>query len=338
MKNGTTKKPQIKMPKDIVFAITYDCNSRCRMCNIWKLDHKPTLSLDEIKKLPNTIKDINISGGEPFLRPDIVDVIRVIVEQNSDVRIIVNTNGFLKHLVLKRMKEIQKIKPDIAVAVSIDGYKEKHDEVRGIKHGYDIDISLIKELQAMGITDIRISFTAGDYNIEDLNKMYQVAKDLGVEYTMAAIHNSDTYFATQDNKIESYEQFKKEYEQLIKAEMGSWNPKRWARAYFTYGLWKFLTTGKRPLPNYNGLEALYIDPFGNVYPSVVSNKVMGNMKDFETFEDLLKSEQAQKAVAESLEKENDHWMICTVRQSMLKHPVQVLSWIVKSKLFGVTLG
>jgi MoaA/NifB/PqqE/SkfB family radical SAM enzyme len=55
-----------KLPNDFVIAVTYQCNSRCRMCNIWKMEKTPELALANYEKLPDQIEEVNLSGGEPF--------------------------------------------------------------------------------------------------------------------------------------------------------------------------------------------------------------------------------------------------------------------------------
>ena len=54
------------MPKDFVLAITYNCNSKCRMCNIWKSELLPVLDLAEYEKLPKNIKEVNLTGANHF--------------------------------------------------------------------------------------------------------------------------------------------------------------------------------------------------------------------------------------------------------------------------------
>src|SRR4030042_2994035 len=84
----------LKLPRDLVLAVTYNCNSRCRMCNIWKSEPLPLLALSEYEKLPDSIKDINLSGGEPFLRQDLVQLVELLISKNPAVRIIISSNGF----------------------------------------------------------------------------------------------------------------------------------------------------------------------------------------------------------------------------------------------------
>jgi Fe-coproporphyrin III synthase len=324
-----------KLPRDLVLAVTYNCNSRCRMCNIWKSEPLPVLALAEYEKIAANFKDINISGGEPFLRPDLVDLIRILVKNNPRARIVISSNGFATDLIKTKMAEIVKIKPGIGVGLSVDGIGKVHDEIRGIPGGFEKVLATFKTLQSLGVKNLRLAYTAGDYNINQLSAVYKLASDLGVEFTLAAIHNADNYFNTTDNKISRIKEFKQELGKLIKNELSSWSFKRWLRAFFAYALYEFIVTHKRLLPNYSGQDNIFIDPLGNVYPADVSGHVMGNLKDFKNFKDLYFSKVAQEAIA--LEKINQNWMMCTARYAMQRHAPEVIGWILKAKIFGVKL-
>lgn len=323
------------LPLDLVLAITYNCNSRCRMCNIWKSEPLPILALAEYEKLPASLKEINLTGGEPFLRPDLVQLIELLLKKNPRVRIIISSNGFATDLIRSKLQEILKIKPDIILSFSIDGIGELHDQIRGISGGFKKVMATISVAKELGVKDLRLAFTAGDYNISHLVKVYNLAKDLGAEFTMAAVHNADNYFNIADNSITKLAEFKSEFTQIIKAELGSSQPKDWSRAFFVYALYQFLVSGKRILPNYSGQDNIFIDPLGNVYPSDVSGHVMGNLKEFADFAQLYKSKTAEQAIA--VEKLDQNWMMCTARSAMRRHFFKVLFWILKVKLFGIKL-
>ena len=66
------------VPKEAVIAVTYNCNARCMMCNIWKEKPGREVETSTYNKLPTTLKTINISGGEPFLRKDLPEIINII--------------------------------------------------------------------------------------------------------------------------------------------------------------------------------------------------------------------------------------------------------------------
>ena len=83
------------MPKKLngTVIVTYRCNARCNMCNRYKApsDPKDEISIETIKKLPE-MYFTNITGGEPFIREDIKDIVREL-RKKSD-RIVISTNGF----------------------------------------------------------------------------------------------------------------------------------------------------------------------------------------------------------------------------------------------------
>ena len=76
------------VPINLTFSVTNICQSRCKTCNIWEIyKNNPEkcseeLSLNEIEKIFSSMGHIyifNVSGGEPFLRSDFEETLRVTV-------------------------------------------------------------------------------------------------------------------------------------------------------------------------------------------------------------------------------------------------------------------
>jgi MoaA/NifB/PqqE/SkfB family radical SAM enzyme len=74
------------------------------MCNIWQDDTKDGLHPKDFARLPKTLKDLNITGGEPFLRNDLVDIVREITNVNPKIRIVISSNGFLTAKIIDDMQ------------------------------------------------------------------------------------------------------------------------------------------------------------------------------------------------------------------------------------------
>lgn len=74
--------------------VTYRCNARCNMCSRYKRPSSPDeeISLDTIRKLP-PMYFTNITGGEPFIRTDLKEIVRELYKKSD--RIVISTNGFL---------------------------------------------------------------------------------------------------------------------------------------------------------------------------------------------------------------------------------------------------
>lgn len=91
----------IMYPKVMIFPVTYNCNARCCMCNIWKSQNKDDISLIEIKKvfsdevICENLESVNLTGGEPLLRKDLLQIIRTIIYYCKKLKVItLNTNGY----------------------------------------------------------------------------------------------------------------------------------------------------------------------------------------------------------------------------------------------------
>lgn len=324
---------RINLPIDCVLAVTYRCNSRCTMCDIWKLKDTPELELEYYKKLPSTLCDINVSGGEPFLRQDIVDLGRILYETCPKARIVISTNGYLTDLIKEKMRDILKYVPNAGVGISIDGIGEMHDKIRGIPGGFNLATRTVKVLrEELGMKNLRLAFTVSKQNVDHLSRVYDLSRELGVQFTMALAQSSEFFFGgKQVEESPDINVLKKQFSYVIRQELQSWQPKRWARAYFTKSLLDFAITGKQALPSRAGKDFFFLDPFGKVYPSVVHNAIMGNIHE-KNFEEIWNSPEAETARAKVREAEQDVWMICTARTAIKKHPIRVGWWILKSKI------
>ena len=304
--------------KEVVLAITYQCNSRCRMCGIWKKENPEKIVLEKIEKIPGDLKDINLTGGEPFLSVDLVEIVKILNRKSPQASLIISSNGFATGIILGKMKEILKIKPDAGVSISLDGSGEKHDEVRGVTGGFQKAVSTLKALKELGVKKLRISFTLGDYNVSELKSVYGLAEKLGVEFSLTLVHSGEQYFNTQ-NFVTRKESMAEALDWLIAKELKNWNFKKWLRAYYAFGMKKFILSGKRILPDYSGQIGIFIDPNGNIFPSDISEEFLGNLEKSD-FADLPKAQNKKPS-----------WMICTARTAIRKHWLRAGMWILMNK-------
>ncbi|KKP69792.1 hypothetical protein A2X44_04950 [candidate division CPR3 bacterium GWF2_35_18] len=318
---------------DVVLAITYKCNSRCIMCNIWKeRDHEGEFTTQDLKNLPSTAKYVNVTGGEPFLRPDIVEIVRQIRKYSPKAQIIISTNGFLTDFISRRVEEILTFYPQIGIRVSIDGMYEKHEQTRGIPHAFDKCIATIKALQEIGVKNLGIGHTILDENPGEAERIYNLTRDLKIELSLALAQNSEIFFKKTDNKIKNFDNLRSQLEYLIDKELKSFSVKRWARAYFDYGAWRFFRYNERVLPEGSGKDSVFVSPKGQVYPADYVNHEIGNIKN-QNINDIVNSQEAEKA-RQTTCKNNPYeaWMICTLRGSFEANKWNVLLWAIKNKL------
>ncbi len=315
------KKDNIRFASIIV---TYRCNARCIMCNTWKYPSKREneIGIEVYEKLP-FMKTVNVTGGEPFLREDIEDIISILKKKTK--RLVISSNGFFTEKILKLFRNHR----DIGIRISLEGLPKANDELRGIKNGFDHGLRTLLELHQMGIKDIGFGITVSDKNAKDLIELYHLAKMMGVEFATAAVHNA-FYFHKFDNKYEYPDIAIQEYRKLINDLLKSNKVKDWFRAYFNYGLINYIKGNRRLLPCEMGYDSFFLDPYGKILPCNVMEESMGNLKE-KTFSEIWNSQKALEIRDKVKNCSRNCWMIGSVSQQMKKNIMKPVIWIIKHK-------
>ena len=132
-------------PLFVTFFITARCNMRCKHCFYWKEMEKARqsseLSLSEIELLSENMPpfpQLLIMGGEPFLRNDLYDIVKLFYHNNHTRFFLLPTNGYFSNKVYSFCKKITTEMPDayLLLHLSIDGVGEEHDRIRGLKGSF----------------------------------------------------------------------------------------------------------------------------------------------------------------------------------------------------------
>jgi MoaA/NifB/PqqE/SkfB family radical SAM enzyme len=131
--------------------VTSVCNARCAHCFYPINAGKNELTLDEIDRLTATLPPIRlllIGGGEPFLRRDLSEVIRLYFERTRFFTCSVPTNGFGPEEIARAAETVCGLDPGLSfgVTVSIDGFRLFHDAVRRLPGLYDRAIATLENL------------------------------------------------------------------------------------------------------------------------------------------------------------------------------------------------
>lgn len=306
--------------------VTYRCNARCTMCNRYKCPSKPEeeLSLETIKKLPK-MYFTNITGGEPFIREDLPDIVRELYKKSD--RIVISTNGFFTDRIIKLCEEF----PNVGIRISIEGLEETNNKIRGLEDGFNKGYSTLKKLVEMKHPDVGFGMTVQDANAKDLVPLYDLSNELNMEFATASLHNS-FYFVEAKNIIKDRLMVAKEFEKLINKLLESNSPKKWFRAYFNHGLINYIFGQKRLLPCDMAFDTFFIDPYGDVMPcnGTKEKEVMGNLNN-QTWDELWNSEQAEKVRTKVRHCDRQCWMIGSVSPAMHKYIWKPTWWVIKHK-------
>ena len=308
--------------------VTYRCNARCNMCSRFKRPSKPEeeISLDTIKKLPK-MYFTNITGGEPFIREDLKDIVRELYKKSD--RIVISTNGFFTDRIIDLCKEF----PNIGIRISIEGLEETNNKIRGLQDGFNRGYSTLKKLVEMKHPDVGFGMTVQDANAKDLVPLYKLSDELNMEFATASLHNS-FYFVENKNIIHDRLMVAGEFEKLINELLNSNQPKKWFRAYFNHGLINYIFGQKRLLPCDMAFDTFFIDPYGDVMPcnGTKEKEVMGNLNE-QTWDELWNSEKAEKVRNKVRHCDRQCWMIGSVSPAMHKYIWKPAWWVIRHKFF-----
>lgn len=306
--------------------VTYRCNARCNMCSRYKRPSSPDeeISLDTIRKLP-PMYFTNITGGEPFIRTDLKDIVRELYKKSD--RIVISTNGFFTDRIIDLCEEF----PNVGIRISIEGLEETNNAIRGLDDGFNRGYTTLKKLVEMHHPDVGFGMTVQDANAKDLVPLYKLSDELNMEFATASLHNS-FYFVESNNIIKDRPMVAKNFENLINELLKSNSPKKWFRAYFNHGLINYIYGQKRLLPCDMAFDTFFIDPYGDVMPcnGTKEKEVMGNLNE-QSWDELWNSEQAEKVRKKVRSCNRNCWMIGSVSPAMHKYIWVPAAWVIKHK-------
>jgi MoaA/NifB/PqqE/SkfB family radical SAM enzyme len=129
------------LPINITLSPSPKCNSRCLTCNIW-MKRENELTLSEWDKVLSSLGKspywFTISGGEPLMYPDIVELTHLVYQHCRPGIINIPTNGILRSGP-ERVRKILELCPDVQLIInlSLDGVGERHDKIRGVPGNFE---------------------------------------------------------------------------------------------------------------------------------------------------------------------------------------------------------
>ena len=301
------------------------------MCNIWQTEDAGDLDVAFLERLPVSLRYVNLSGGEPFLRKDLPELVAAVNQASPRAEIIISTNALVSG---KRIREtmagIRQNDDRVGLAVSIDGMGETHDRIRGVPGAFDKAVDIIRRLKEDGMTNLRIAFTVVDENVKDYFAVYRLSRDLGIEFTSAIAQGSSHYFRNTRFSPVDADVLRDQLNHVATSELGTSKPKRWARAYFNRGLYLFARGGGRPLSCRAADDFFFLSPEGTVYTCNVLDLPLGSLRE-STFEEIWNSEEAIEGRKQVHACGMGCWMVCTARSSMKRNPLKVASWVAAGK-------
>ncbi|OGV92694.1 hypothetical protein A3B57_01325 [Microgenomates group bacterium RIFCSPLOWO2_01_FULL_47_10] len=198
-------KPFALPPREMIINVTYWCNSRCVMCNIWQIKPKSELSYEDWEwimqdKIFRNIRALTISGGEPTMNKDLVRLAELYIHSMPKLKKLgMITNGFTPEFIIKKIEAIAKLcrKHDIhfSVSVSVDGVGKMHETIRRIPDGFNKTmktVQLVSELKqkydiSLGVGSLLLRQNLGEY--EKTKKWFE-ERNIPINFQIVGFHET----------------------------------------------------------------------------------------------------------------------------------------------------
>jgi MoaA/NifB/PqqE/SkfB family radical SAM enzyme len=318
---------------DIAVILTYRCNSKCSMCNVWKNPSLPEeeLSIDTLAKIPNDIGTINLTGGEPTLRKDLIEIVDLLYPKTKKLEI--SSNGLLP----EKIEPIIKKYPDIRIRFSLEGNENTNQSIRGEKNGFQTKVNGLARLKELGGTDLGFAVVIQDDNVSDLLELFRFTQKNGYELSTTTLHNG---FQFHKNDNTPYDRLRIAHyiEGLIIEQLKTNNIKTWFRAYLDLGLMAKVLGNKRLLACKAGSECLFIDPWADIFAcNVRPDLYMGNLED-QSWIDIITGQKSLNIFKEVEKCDQNCWMVGTAKTAM-RNPLftklprlKPFVWVVQNKI------
>jgi MoaA/NifB/PqqE/SkfB family radical SAM enzyme len=314
--------PKQVQPTSAFVAVTLLCNSRCIHCDIWKNKGMDFLPLEVYRKLPKSLEMVDLTGGEPFLRNDLPEIVKVVRETCPNARILITTNGFLPQKIKKYIGAILTNDPNIAFRMSLDGWGDTHEKVRNIPQAFDKVMETVSILRTAGVKDIGLTFTLMSINQHELRTVYDYCRKEHLAFSLNVVHDSPIYFGMGKTSLSpDPKKVKSEFDYVVKKQLQSVNPKDWGKAWFNHYSYEYMIHHRRPLPCGAGQNFFYMDPFANIFMCNIKNWPIGNLRK-QTFEQVWSSH-AKERFAPQAAACNDCWISSTAKDAIKKNKLRV---------------
>ena len=282
-----------RTPVYVILYLTSRCNFRCPMC--FYLDEiadpeKEEMALPEMERMSRSLGrliQLSLTGGEPFLRTDIPEIVDIFARNNRVQYVTIPTNGSLTERIAATVERVTRDHPEISfrIALSLDGFPEDHDKIRGgnsfekieatltvlegIRSRVDnlvIDVNTCYSSLNDGNVDGLVDFVADRFNVDNHTVTYvrgnasDTTKDVTVSGYMRLVDDIRRRRAPRESRP---------FSSLLRAVMD----------YQRDIIQRTLATDRMQVPCVAGRKMLVVTEKAEVLPCEILNRSLGNLKE-----------------------------------------------------------
>jgi len=275
-------------PRQLQINVTYRCNARCIMCNIWQQEEHDEMSLDDFSRVLDdsifhSIEQLTLSGGEPSLRRDLIPLTEVFMDKMPQLgSVTLITNGLAVGRVLADSRAMLKLCAErrirFNVSVSLDGVGQVHDEMRNVPGAFartEQCLMGLKDLQAEQPFWLGAACVITRKNLYELRELQAWCGEHGIELGFQLVGFHETYVSNIERRSElDFGEADREYLFNFLQELAADRYPSNFRSYYWNDMLRMYRDGRRrqtPCPF--ALDSFVLDARGDIYYCLSARKI-----------------------------------------------------------------
>jgi MoaA/NifB/PqqE/SkfB family radical SAM enzyme len=280
------------LPMNLTCSVSYRCNSTCQTCNVWRKRVRD-LTLDEYERIFRNLGHspywLTFSGGEPFLRSDLIDIVLASVRHCRPGIVNIPTNGLLTDRVIRGVERLVRAAQgtQIIINLSLDGIGEQHDRIRGVQGNYAKLMKTYAGLQKIQSPNLTLGLhtVISRFNMDQFMLLREhVRRDLRPDSYITEVAEERVELDTIGLGITpSAEQYGQIVKQLVadidhETATGVAGIAQAFRRYYYQIAHRTLIERRQVLPCYAGIASAHIAPDGDVWTCCTRAEPIGNLR------------------------------------------------------------
>ena len=296
------------LPINLTLSPSPRCNSRCLTCNIW-MKREDELTLEEWEKVFKSLGRapfwFTVSGGEPFMLPEIVEICQLLYEHCRPGIINIPTNSLMYKIIPRKVEAICRSCPEAEVIInlSLDGVGERHDYIRGIKGNFEkfeLNYEALRELNLPNLT-VGIHSVISNFNVDHTEELFDYAFSRNPDSYITEIAEQRVELDTIDIPITpSLDKYSRAIDNLIariqsRRFRGISRVTEAFRVEYYQLVKEILAQETQVIPCFAGWASAQIYANGEVWPCCIRADNMANLRDVDyDFKAVWYSQEAER--------------------------------------------